>query len=238
MPRPRLRCGAYSPRLGLIGRPAVSALPNPRHEGFCQAYIRGEHAGNGSAAYKLAFGTKSAKAAGVGASKLLKKAIIRQRLNELQGQVAEIEAKATDAAIEKLGITKEKVLTELARMGLSNMLDYVQPQADGTVKIDLSALERDTAAAIQEVTVDTFVEGRGDDAQAVRRVRFKLCDKRAALDSLAKLAGFLLAERMPGADQNININVKAELVDRPPRETFKQWEERRKRELANKGKPK
>jgi phage terminase small subunit len=36
------------------------------------------------------------------------------------------------------------------------------------------------------MTVDDFVDGRGEDARDVRRVRFKLADKRSALVNLAR----------------------------------------------------
>jgi phage terminase large subunit-like protein len=73
-----------------------------------------------------------------------------------------IEAKATERAIERLAVTKENVLAELAKLGFANMLDYVQPTAEGDVVVDLSALDRDKAAAVQEVVVDTYQEGRGE----------------------------------------------------------------------------
>jgi phage terminase small subunit len=36
------------------------------------------------------------------------------------------------------------------------------------------------------VTVDTYVEGRGEGAHEVKRVRFKLCDKLGALRDLGR----------------------------------------------------
>jgi hypothetical protein len=49
---------------------------------------------------------------------------------------------------------------------------------------------RDQAAALVEVTVDDFRDGRGEDARNVRRIRFKLADKRAALVDLGKHFSF------------------------------------------------
>lgn len=106
---------------------------------------------------------------------------------------------AVDKAIakraEKTGITAERVLEELAKIGFSNMLDYMRPGADGDPYLDFSQLTRDQAAALQEVTVEDFKDGRGSDARDVRRVKFKLADKRAALVDLGKHLG-LFKERV------------------------------------------
>jgi phage terminase small subunit len=90
------------------------------------------------------------------------------------------------ARTDKLEITAERVLSELAHMGFANMLDYIRPTEDGAALIDLSQLTREQAKAIQELTVDTYVEGSGDAARQVKRVRFKLADKRGSLELLGK----------------------------------------------------
>lgn len=213
----------------------MPALSNPKHEAFCQAYVRGQHAGNGTAAYVKAFKC-APKTAGVNACKLLKKTSITSRIAELQAQVAKIEDDATAKAIEKLAITKERVLRELSLIGFANMLDYVRVTEAGDPEIDLSRLERDTAAAVQEVTIDSYQDGRGEDAKEVKRIRFKLGDKRAALVDMGKHLGLFVGLPPPAAS-TVNVTVKAELVDRPPRETFKQWEARRAAELAGKQPP-
>src|SRR5262249_47462136 len=86
--------------------------------------------------------------------------------------------------LEKCDITARRVLAEIAKLGFANMLDYVTTQADGTVFVDLSKLTRDQAAAIQEIVTDEWVEGREENAKTIRRVRFKLSDKRASLELL------------------------------------------------------
>lgn len=89
----------------------------------------------------------------------------------------------------KTEITAQRVLEELARLGFSNMLDYVRITEDGEPFVDLSGVSRDQAAAIQEVTVEDYLEGRGDDARTVRRVRFKLAGKEGPLEKLGKYLG-------------------------------------------------
>ena len=109
---------------------------NPRWEQFCQAYVHGPKAGNATASYRAAFGKPDRK----GAARCLQRANICQRISELQAQTAEIEAAATAAALEKLKITKETVLAELAKIGFCNMLDYLRITDNGDVIVDLSAL--------------------------------------------------------------------------------------------------
>ena len=119
---------------------------------------------------------------------------IARRIGELQARLQTIEAKATERAIDKLAVTKERILAELARIGFANMLDYVRPTAAGDAVVNVSALSRDQAAAVQEVIVD-YEAGRGDDNGDVKRVRLKLYDKRAALVDLGKHLGLFVERR-------------------------------------------
>src|SRR5262249_28053524 len=70
-----------------------------------------------------------------------------------------------------------------------NMDDYMTVGSDGDPFVDLSKLTREQAAAISEVTVEDFKDGRGEEARDVRRVKFKLLDKRAALVDIGKHLG-------------------------------------------------
>jgi hypothetical protein len=66
------------------------------------------------------------------------------------------------------------------------MADYMQSTDEGDPYFDFSKMTRDQAAALQEVTVEDYLDGRGDDARAVKRVKFRLADKRAALVDIAR----------------------------------------------------
>ena len=144
--------------------------------------------------------------------------------HELLGKphVAEAIAKRREKLAAKLEITTERVLRELALLGFANMQDYMRAGADGDPVLDFSKLTREQAAALVEVTVEDFKDGRGEDARDVRRVKFKLADKRAALVDIGKHLGMFVERREIGApgdftgmeSHELERLVRAELAER------------------------
>lgn len=120
----------------------------------------------------------SAKTAADIGRQLLRKTPVARAIAERQRVISD-----------RTGVTAEAVVAELAKIGFANMQDYMRAGQQGDPYLDFSALTRDQAAALSEVTVEDFVVGRGDDARDVRRVKFKLHDKRAALVDLGKHLG-------------------------------------------------
>ncbi|MCK0923723.1 terminase small subunit [Acinetobacter pittii] len=90
---------------------------------------------------------------------------------------------------ERTKITQDRVMRELEKIGFSNMLDYITITNEGDPVTDFSTLTRDQAAAISEIVVEEYTEGRGDDARNVKRTKFKLSDKRSALVDMGKHLG-------------------------------------------------
>ncbi len=146
------------------------ARRNSRHEIFALEYVKDL---NGTrAAIAAGYAKKSAH---VTASELLSKP-------KVQRMVANLTKKHAD----KLDLSAEKVLSELSKLGFSNIMDYIGTTSDGDAYIDLSELDREQATAIQEVTVDEYMEGKGKDARKVKRTRLKLVDKIRSLDLLGR----------------------------------------------------
>jgi phage terminase small subunit len=110
---------------------------------------------------------------------------------ELLGKtrVAAAVEEALQARSARTTVTADRVVSELAKLGFANMADYMRASPGGDPYLDFSALTRDQAAALQEVTVEDYVDGRGENAREVKRVRFKLADKRAALVDLGRHLG-------------------------------------------------
>jgi phage terminase small subunit len=101
-----------------------------------------------------------------------------------------------DELAEKCGITAEKIVSELGKLGFSNMGDYLKCNKDGDPYFDYEPLTPEQKAALAEVVVETYVEGKGKDAQTVKKVKFKLADKISALEKLGRHLG-MFKDREP-----------------------------------------
>lgn len=171
----------------------MPALKNPKHERYAQEIASGRHQSQAKA--YVAAGFKAGTGAGVSASKLLATPKVRARVDEILAARQALADRGLERAIERTAITKQRVLEELARIGFANMLDYMQVGPQGDPVLDFSKLSRDQAAALVEVTVEDFLDGRGEDARQVRRVKFKLADKRQALVDLGIELGMFVKRR-------------------------------------------
>jgi phage terminase small subunit len=141
------------------------------------------------AATKAGYSSHSACSAGY---KALQIPTVRAAIEEQQAE-----------RLTRLAMSADEVLVELSLIARANVLDYMRLGRDGEPIADFSGLDRDRAAALSEITVEDFFEGRGENKREVRRIRFKLHDKLGALDRLAKHHG-LLKERValePSAEE-------------------------------------
>lgn len=155
----------------------MAALKNAKHEAVAVAYIADPER-IGWHAYAKVYPKSSRHAAETGWARLLK-------IVEFSARIAEL----TNAAAEASTVTAARVLDEFAKLAFANMADYMRVGPGGDPVLDFSKLTRDQAAALIEVTIEDFMDGRGDDARQVRRVRFRLADKRVALVHLGKHLG-------------------------------------------------
>lgn len=110
-------------------------------------------------------------------------------------EIADAIAAAMNDRAARTNVTADRVLYELARIAFANMAEYVTIQDDGSAIVDLSQLTPDRAAAIQEVITETYIEGRGEAAVPVKKMRLKLHARSRALELLGKHTG-LFAERL------------------------------------------
>jgi phage terminase small subunit len=175
---------------------------SPKQQRFIDEYLVDLNAA--AAARRAGYSARTARAIGY---EHLTKPHIQAALTE-----------AMNARARRTEITADRVLQELALIGFANMADYMRAGPAGDPVLDFSALTRDQAAALVEVTVEDFVDGRGEDARAVRRVKFKLADKRAALVDMGKHLGMFI-ERIKDETERPAIILGDPL-------TVEQWVER------------
>lgn len=109
-------------------------------------------------------------------------------------QAAIAEKMAAKAA--EWDLRADKVVAEIAKIAYSNLDDYLSLTSDGEPYIDLSKVPRDKMAAVAEVTVEDYVEGRGEDARDVKRVKFKLHPKLDALEKAMKYLGLYAPDKV------------------------------------------
>lgn len=147
----------------------MAGKATPRWKLFAREYCTDQNATR--AAKTVGYSEHSASEQ---ASRLLTKGNVKAEIDRILAERAK-----------KLDISAEKVLGELSKLAFSNMLDYIKIQ-DGDAYVDLSAMTREQAAAMQEIIVEEYAEGRGEDKRDVKRTKFKLAEKRGALELLGK----------------------------------------------------
>lgn len=151
------------------------------HEHFCQVYIE---TGSATEAYLRAVAgdkTMNRYVAGVCGCQLLKSPKIQARISTLY-----------QPTLDRYEVTADKVVRELAKLAFSNLQDYMSVDSDGLPRLDLSAIDRDQAAAISEVTCEIIRTEREDGSSLpVLKAKIKLADKRASLVELGKLVGVI-----------------------------------------------
>jgi phage terminase small subunit len=134
---------------------------------------------------------------------------------ELLGKTSVIDAlrEARTKQSKRTQITSDRVLLELAKIGFANMADYMRVGEHGDPVLDFSNLTRDQAAALIEVTVEDFLDGRGEDAREVRRVKFKLADKKGALVDIGKHLGMFVDRKEISGPEGGPVELKTQSID-------------------------
>jgi phage terminase small subunit len=112
--------------------------------------------------------------------------------DDVRRRVGELQAPAIAAA----GVSAQRIIDELARIGFVNLGDFIRFDQGGDPRIDLGGLTRDQFAAIADVTVTSRIihgsEGKPDIE--LRKLHVRLHDKLNALEKLGKHIGMFKGE--------------------------------------------
>jgi phage terminase small subunit len=145
-----------------------------------QAYIRSGYAKEGAApsAAKLLTNTKIAEEV--------------SRRRKIQGS--------------QLSISAERIMNEIAKVAFGSLGDIITIHADGSASFNLADATPDHIAALSSYQVEEFMDGGGDDARPVRRMKITQHDKLKALELAGRHLGMW--------NDKIKLDVDTLLVDR------------------------
>lgn len=138
----------------------------PKQQRFCEEYRIDFNATQ--AAIRAGYSKKTAHS--IGAENLIKPDI-QNYISDLQKQLAD-----------KSGITAEMVINELAKIGFSNIQEYL---ARTNTISDLTKIDKDKAAAVESIKI---VETEWDGGSKTSTT-FKLYDKKGALELIGRHLG-------------------------------------------------
>lgn len=148
---------------------------NPRQRAFVVEYLKDK---NAAAAYRRVYGSSPA-AAETSGPRLFRSA-------QVQSEIVRLETEALAKVQKDTGITLERTLREIARLGFFDPRKLLD--AKGNPK-PLHELDDDTAAAIAGLEVQQIELGSGDNAIPATVKKYKLADKNASLEKLMKHLG-------------------------------------------------
>lgn len=172
---------------------ASHPLRNAKHEAVLQAFISDPNR-LGSKAYLVVYPQSSERAAQVAFGRLMRNAAFEGRLKFLESAV-------TAVAVKESGVTIAETVAELAKIGFANMGNYVSIEA-GVPRLDFKQLDEAKLAAISEITSEEEILAGDEESKSVRvrKTKFKLHNKQAALVSILDHLGGFSARKLADPD--------------------------------------
>lgn len=149
----------------------------------------------------------SPKTAQQQSSRLLLNVVVKQAIDQA---IAERSKRARKSA--------DEVLEELENLAFLNMADFIRISSEGEPIVDMGQTTRAHQSGLADVETHDYLDGRGEDARDVRRVRIKLnaAGKMTALVKLAEHHGLLKPQAMNAQDNSQHLYLLAK--DDPLRE--------------------
>lgn len=149
------------------------AALRPQHRQFLREWLILRH------------GEKAALAAGYAARSARVQASTILAREDVRAAIAEAEGKLQATHEDEL----ERILDELRRIAFGGLGDFLRITPDGDTFIDLSRASREDLNTLDSTEIEDYVEGRGENARNVRRVKIKRADRLKALELLGKHFG-------------------------------------------------
>jgi phage terminase small subunit len=167
--------------------------PTSKQEAFCLAVVD-PNVPDATAAYRSAYDCSKMKPATVNreATKLMTNPTIATRIAELHAPV-----------LDKLHISLETVLTEVAKTAFSNVGDFLQKGGNGKMYLCLDDITHDQLAAVKKIKTNEVLNSEGELIGYINE--FELADKLKALEMLGRHVGAFPNAR-DKRDTNVTIS--------------------------------
>lgn len=170
---------------------------NPKQEAFVREYLVDLNATQ--AAIRAGYSEHTAKAQG---SRLLTNAAVGAAI-----------AKAQARRANRLEITQDMVLQELAHVGFARITDLVTWDEGRTVFVPSDELEDGQVAAVASIEAETRTFTREDgDGEMVHKVKLKLNDKLSALEKIGRHLGMFQDKPEPPPDPETTVRTVREAL--------------------------
>lgn len=113
-----------------------------------------------------------------------------------------------DGQRRKYELTEDWVIQRLMRIanGGEILAKFKHVNDEGEMYWDFSGATPDDLAVITELTTDVYMEGRGEDAVPVKKMKIAMADPKGALDSLCRKLGLF--------QDKVKIDGEVSLVER------------------------
>ena len=132
---------------------------------------------------------------------------ISNRVFNLPQVKQEIDKRMDDLA-KKAGVSAEWVVDHLVAIANSGhtLAPYKKVQEDGSILWDFTGASEEALALLNEISVDYYTDGRGDEAREVKKFKVGVTEPKAALDSLARHLGMF--------KDSVDVNHTMSVTDR------------------------
>lgn len=111
---------------------------------------------------------------------------------------------------ERFQVDEDRIMLELGRIAFGSLNSFLKPAGDGAAMVTtFEDVTEDDMAMLEEVTVDTYFEGHGDDAKEVKRTKIKLVSKIKAIELLGKKLK-LWTDRI---ELDGNVDISSKIID-------------------------
>lgn len=169
----------------------------PKQEQFCQEYVVDLNATQ--AAIRAGYSKKTAESQG---STLLRNPKVAERIGGLRAEVAA-----------RNDVTVDRVIQEYAKLAFADPTKFFKSTVGGDPYIDASEATPHDWAAVTSIQCEDYMDGRGEDAREVKKVKITLADKKGALDSLAKHLGMFKDKESSPMEVVVNVGA-ANVLDK------------------------